>query len=80
MTLRKTLGEWMPKATDEQDESAKVSGSLQAPKWLIGTIVMALIGATGAGSYATYRTADATTVGQAEAIAAMTWYHEGEAA
>ncbi len=70
----------MPKATDEQDESAKVSGSLQAPKWLIGTIVMALIGATGAGSYATYRTADATTVGQAEAIAAMTWYHEGEAA
>ena len=60
----------MPQAAEAQDDSANVSGSLQAPKWLIGTIVMALIGATGAGSYATYRTSDAPTVEQAEAIAA----------
>lgn len=52
------------------DESAKVAASLQAPKWLIGTIIAIVLGGGGAAAYTTRAVAGAPTVEQAEAIAA----------
>ena len=51
------------------DESAKVAASLQAPKWLIGTIVALLLGGGGMAAYTGAKVSTAPTAEQAEAIA-----------
>lgn len=64
-----TAGQAGPAQATADNESAKVSGTFTAPKWLIGLLASVLLGGGGAAAYTGAVVSAAPTAEQAEAIA-----------